>query len=61
MASSSRAKKVVARNGVPGYLKGESFYPKSNFLITRVICCVKVGSENGWLIKIKGINQDDER
>lgn len=61
MPSSVKVRKVVARNGTLGYLQGETFYPESNFIMTNVICCVKVREEKGWLIKIKGCNQDNER
>ncbi|KAL9987554.1 hypothetical protein ACROYT_G001882 [Oculina patagonica] len=52
--------KVVARNGAIGYLKGENFYPESNFIISRVICCVHLDSRRGYLVKIKGTNQESE-
>ena len=61
MASNNKSKKVVARNGSIGYLKGESFYPESNFVISRVVCCVHLGGRRGYLVKIKGISQENER
>ncbi len=61
MPSSVKVRKLVARNGTLGYLQGETFYPESNFIITTVICCIRVGEEKGWLIKIKVYNQDNER
>ena len=60
MASGSK-KTVVARNGAIGYLKGEHFCPESNFIISRVVCCVHLSDLSGYLVKIKGTNQESER
>lgn len=60
-ASSGKGRKVVARNGTLGCVKGENFYPESNFIISGVTCCVKVREEKGWLVRIKRTNQDNDR
>ena len=61
MASSGKERRVVAHNGNLGCIKGENFYPESNFIISGVICCVKVREEKGWLVRMKRTNQDNER
>ena len=55
------AKQIVTRNGSIGYLKGENFFSESNFVITRVVCCVHIGDRHGYLVQTKGTNQENER
>ena len=61
MSSNSKIRKVVERNGSLGHLKGDHFYSESNFVITRVICCVHLGDQKGYIVKIKGTYEDVER
>jgi hypothetical protein len=59
--AASKSFKVVVRNGSIGYLNGESFVSKSNFVITRVISYIKYGEEKGYIVKVKGCNETSER
>ena len=53
--------KLIVRNGSIGYLKGETFLPESNFFISQVVYCVRLGDRRGYRVKIKGVNQTGER
>ena len=61
MSTSKKQSKVVEMNGALGHLKGEQFYSESNFQITRVVCSVRAAGEKGFLVKIKGTNEETER
>ena len=60
MSSNSKIRKVVERNRSHGHLKGDHFYSESKFVITRVVCCVHLGDQKGYIVKIKGANDDYE-